>query len=496
MSSLIVADVSLVKKDDNGRGQSFEWIVKRILDLISSIERRYESLKCKNERIIALHEEFIALAQSMVAPQYPGWRTIESSKKALELFFRKADRLRIVLIQMLLEENEMRLVEDMYARGIERYLSQMLSESFLTADDPEYKKITEQCRAISRIEPDSDRIAQYKSFIADLATRYYSGRYAMRAVLERIEEAKKEISSLKLCHVSLSDLHMLHELEEQVSALASIPQISLRKEYIVRIEEQLSAIRHRTAGIEHVPLGDLQYQTREDEHEKYAISHDVSVDLMTLEAEYFHDRIRFFDYDQTESGDYEPVALEATPERRALQRDNLQLEYGLLKEKIPEKTVIREELEEIIQNLSFEPDAGALLDAAMLLSHDPFPEMRELLVIRRQYILFYLQKKSKSLSDSDWDMIIHALLEVFFKLGYRLKSRNLANFCRSVQRGVVEVFSPMPHYSLMISLNSLDELVFRRSGLCTVLRMVSWIRIISMLKIFRHPRYGGRIISG
>jgi len=157
------------------------------------------------------------------------------------------------------------------------------------------------------------------------------------------------------------------------------------------IENEISAFSHHLSGIEHIETGSARTGISAS-LDTSQITNEISRALLALEAGFFHERIRFFDYDNTESGDYAPILKDITPDRLALQRDNLQLEYGLLKEKLPEKTVIREELEEMVQNLSIEPDAGALLDAAMLLYHDPFPELRELTMIRRQYDAYFLKK--------------------------------------------------------------------------------------------------------
>jgi len=461
MSSLIVVEIALANPDDDSAGQSYDWIEKRIHSLLSSAERRFETLTNKNERVIKLHEELNEIAQQILTPDYPAWNSPESSRKTMELFFRRADRFRIVLIQLLLEENEMRLLEEMYTGEIDSLLSRLVSESFISTENPAYLEYTRSVENISRIEVQSERIASYKKLISDIATRYYSGRHALLSLKNRVDEVKKEASSLELKNISLPDLEILHTLQSQLSSLSEIPDLQAREEKLTSIEEQLSALDHRVSGIEHTNLRGITREEPDGEQEKALIAHDVSMELLTMEAEFFHERIGFFDYDETESSDYEPVAKESTPERLALQRENLQLEYGLLKEKIPEKTVIREDLEEIIQTLSLDPDAGALLDAAMILYHDPFPELRELSVIRRQYDAYYLQKKSKSLSDKQWGTVIQSILEAMKGRGYRVKSRKMTNLRDSFRRGSIEVFSPVSHYSIMISINPLDELVFR-----------------------------------
>lgn len=461
MSSLIVVEIALAHSDDDSAGQSLEWIEKRIHSLLSSGERRFETLTNKNERVIKLHEELNEIAQQILTPDYPAWKSPESSRKTMELFFRKADRFRIVLIQLLLEDNEMRLLEEMYTREIDSILKRLVSESFISAENPVYLEYTRSFENISRIEVQSERITSYKSFLSDIATRYHTDRHALLSLQKRVDEVKKEASSLEMKNISLPDLEILHSLQGQLTSLSDTPDLQAREEQLSRIEEQLSALDHRISGIEHTNLGEISREEPDSEQEKEKIAHDVSMDLLTMEADFFHGRIGFFDYDETESSDYEPVAKETTPERLALQRENLQLEYGLLKEKIPEKTVIREELEEIVQTLSLDPDAGALLDAAMILYHEPFPELRELSVIRRQYDAYYLQKKSKSLSDKQWGMVIQVILNAMKGRGYRVKPRKMTNLRDSFRRGNIEVFSPVSHYSIMISINPLDELVFR-----------------------------------
>ncbi len=461
MSSLIVADVALAYPDNDSPGQSYFWIEKRIREVLSSAERRFEALVQKNERIIRLHDELSELAEKILIPDYPAWKSPEAARKEMELFFRKADRFRIVLIQLLLEENEMRLLEAMYVTGIERFLSDLLSKSLISAENPVYLEYVRSFQEISGTELQSDRLVRYKSLISDLAMAYYSSRDAKKALTERINSVKKEVSSLELQNISLPDLTVLHDLQDRLSALAEIPDIQEQDERLSRIEEEYAALAHRVSGIEHTSIPPPVRDAQDDARKKEKIADEVRIALLTMEAEFFHGRIRFFDYDETEGSDYEPVAKETTPERLMLQRENLQLEYGLLKEKIPEKTVIREELEEIVQNLSLDPDAGALLDAAMLLYHEPFPELRELSVIRRQYDAYFLQKKSKSLSDAQWAGVMGALLDAMKSRGYRVKPRKMTNLRDSFRRGNIEVFSPVSHYSVMISINPLDELVFR-----------------------------------
>ncbi|HOJ97230.1 MAG TPA: hypothetical protein PK024_10400 [Methanospirillum sp.] len=461
MSSLIVADVALAYPDGDSPGQSYPWIEKRILDVLSSAERRFEALVLKNERVIRLHDELRKLAEKILTPDYHAWKSPESAAKEMELFFRKADRFRIVLIQSLLEENEMRLLEAMYVSGIQRFLSDLISESLLSSENPVYLEYVRSFQEISTIELHSERLVRYKSLISDLATVYYSSRDARQALTERINTVKKEASSLELQNISLPDLAILHDLQDRLSALADIPDIEEQNERLSRIEEAYSVLAHRVSGIEHTSMPHPAREEQDDAKKNEKIADEVRIALLTMEAEFFHGRIRFFDYDETEGSDYEPVAQETTPERLMLQRENLQLEYGLLKEKIPEKTVIREELEEIVQNLSLDPDAGALLDAALLLYHDPFPELRELSVIRRSYDAYSLQKKSKSLSDVQWAGVTQALLDAMMSRGYRVTPRKMTNLRDSFRRGNIEVFSPATHYSVLISINPLDEVVFR-----------------------------------
>ena len=155
------------------------------------------------------------------------------------------------------------------------------------------------------------------------------------------------------------------------------------------------------------------------------------------------------------------MRTDVTMDQLALQRENLLLEYGLLKEKIPEKTVIREQLEEMIQNISLEPDAGSLLDAALLLYHEPFPELREMVIIRKQYDAYFIEKAENSLSDTTWENIIRMLLEKLQEKGYFVPTRRLVSLRDFFRRSVLEIMTPVHNYSILISLNPLDELVFR-----------------------------------
>jgi hypothetical protein len=66
MSSLIVADVALAYPDNDSPGQSYFWIEKRIREVLSSAERRFEALVQKNERIIRLHDELSELAEKIL----------------------------------------------------------------------------------------------------------------------------------------------------------------------------------------------------------------------------------------------------------------------------------------------------------------------------------------------------------------------------------------------------------------------------------------------
>lgn len=461
MSSLIVVDVALARSGDSSGDQPYEWIKKRINCLLSNANKRFEEIKQKNERVIRLHEEITRLAELYLNPGYPAWKSPESSKKAMDLLFRKADRFRILLIQILLEENETRLLEEMFIREVERIFISLATELHISSEDPEYQEFSQTFQDISRIEKRSDRIMNYKTLISSLVTFYCSCRFTLFSLQKRISKVQKDAASLELQNMSLSDLETLHALQGSLSSLHEICPIQTQIERLNRTEEELTALAHRVSGMEHTNLGDIVSDATEDTKDRERVKHDASMKLLAMEADFFYDRIKFLDFDKTEIPDYEPVAKETSPERLALQRENLQLEYGLLKEKIPGKTIIREELEEIIQNLSLDPDAGALLDAAMILYHEPSPGLRELTIIRRQYDAYYLEKKSKSLSDKQWGNVINILLESLKARGYRVKPGKIADPRKSFQRGNIEVLSLVNHYSIMISINHLDELVFR-----------------------------------
>lgn len=109
----------------------------------------------------------------------------------MELFFRKADRFRIVLIQLLLEENEMRLLEEVYIQKIENLLDRLVSESFISAENPAYLEYRRSVENLSNVAVQSERINSYKTLISDIATRYYTCRYTLLSLNNRIAELKK-----------------------------------------------------------------------------------------------------------------------------------------------------------------------------------------------------------------------------------------------------------------------------------------------------------------
>ena len=429
--------------------------------MLSSANNRFEKIKQKSGQVIKLHEEITQLAGLYLNPRYSAWKSPESSRKAMDLLFRKAARFKILLIQILLEENETQLLEKMYIREVERILLSLISENHINSEDPVYQEYSHTFQDISRMEKRSDRIMNYKTLTSSLVTFYCSCRYARLSLQNRISKVQKDAASMELQNMSLSDLEILQELQGRLSSLHEICPVQIQRERLNRIEEELTALAHRVSGIEHTNLGDILSDATDDTGNRERVKHDSYMELLALEADFFYDRIKFLDFDKTEITDYEPVEKETSPERLALQRENLQLGYGLIKKKNPEKMFIREELEEIIQNLSLDPDAGALLDAAMILYHEPSPGLRELTIIRRQYDAYYLEKKSRSLSDKQWADVINILLESLKARGYRVKPGRTAVLRKTFQRGSIEVLCPANHYSIMISINHLDEMVFR-----------------------------------
>jgi|GEM_PF-1188442 len=467
MSSLIVVEVALAEPEDNYTGQSFAWIQQRIRDQFSTASKRYETLTSKTERVSKLYGDLSAHAETILNTDNPAWKKVDDARKAMESFFRKSDRFRITLIQLLLEENEIHLMEETYVNQIRQFLSNIITDRLMSPENLKFSEFSGEIAEISRKELPSDRIADLKKLISDLAAFYYICKQAKTILQKQIADTKKDVTSLELLPISLPDLEILHSLQNRLASLPEIPDIILQETRLLEIENEVSAFSHRLSGIEYTDMAGIVHTgTGPDTGtgpgiNMEQIDREASLALLALEANFFHGRIRFFDYDNTETDDYEQVAGGIPPDRLALQRDNLQLEYGLLKEKLPEKTVIREELEEMIQSLSVDPDAGALLDAALILYHDPFPELRELSVIRRQYNLYFLQKTSKSLSDEHWNLIIKKFLELLESRGYRVRARKIQNFRNLFRKGNIEVFTPMHHYSVMISINPLDELVFR-----------------------------------
>lgn len=460
MSSLIVVEVSLVHSDDD-TGQSFSWIEKRVQDLLSGVSRRYDSLTQKTPKITRLYDDLIKRGESFLKKDPITWKTPDSARKAMESLFRKAERFKIVLVQILLEEHEIKLMEETYLNEIQRYLSGLSDEHLMSVENQQYVAFSQKVMRISDVESLSDRILQYKTLIPELALLYHTSRQKRPLIHNRINELKKELASLELKQVSMQDLEIIHSFTKEISKIFDHGDVNLQETQLIEIDARISAFSHQISGFEHTDIGDLKKTDIETSLNKVLITKEASKDLLVLEADFFHGRIRFLDYDNTEDDDYEPVDKDLPSERLALQRDNLQLEYGLLKEKIPEKTVIRQELDEMIQSLSVDPDAGALLDAAMILFHDPFPELRELAVIRRQYDTYFLQKKRKSLSDDEWVRVIMALNNHLQVMGYRVHLKKMNHLRDAFRKASIEIGTPLPHYSVMISINPLDELVFR-----------------------------------
>lgn len=461
MSSLIVTDISLENRDTESREQVSAWIVNRITEVFIGIKRKFDTLSLKTDKISRLYAELEDIYNTISSGQNPGLTNKESGKKMMESFFRKTDRFRIALIQLLLEQNESRLFEENIMNEAFRVLSDCLSKEFLKSDNPRYIHLNSMLQNMGEQFP-LDRLNQMRSLLSEILSLFFTCEHDKKILLKRVQNLTRLISSLQMQPISIQDLETIRSFSDKLCSIQTIPDLNEQMTQLDHIRDKLSALAHKVSGFEHYDMSDLKRESNNlSEEEAAIIKRQVEKVISSTEAGFYHDRIRFFDYDNTESQDYEPVRTDVTMDQLALQRENLLLEYGLLKEKIPEKTVIREQLEEMIQNLSLEPDAGSLLDAALLLYHEPFPELREMVIIRKQYDAYFIEKAENSLSDTTWENIIRMLLEKLQEKGYFVPTRRLVSLRDFFRRSVLEIMTPVHNYSILISLNPLDELVFR-----------------------------------
>ena len=461
MSSLIVTDVTLANQETDTDKLVLIGIIKRISHVFEVAKNKYNGLPFKTDKITRLYDELEEIFLSLTKDHFSGNLDRDTAKKKMGSFFRKTDRFCIALIQHLLEQNESKLLENTIILEIEHLLSEFTSKGYMSPDNPRYTCFVDKLTQ-SKDLSQTDRLNLLKTLFSDIATLLFTCECNQKRLHKRIQAIKIVINSLQLKSISMQDVDAIRNFSEQLLELKKIPDVFQQNDVINDIEKSLSEFTHTLSGFEYFDMSDLKEKINIfSDEELREIKKKADNVTKAIESEFFHDRIQFFDYDNTESMDYEPVRSDLTAEQLALQRENLLLEYGLLKEKIPEKTVIREQLEEMIQNLSLEPDANSLLNTAILLYHEPFPELRELNVIRRQYDEYYIQKAESTLSGEAWDYILLTLFETFKTMGYIVSSRKSHSLRYTLYRGVLEVLFPADNYSILITINPLDELVFR-----------------------------------
>ena len=166
--------------------------------------------------------------------------------------------------------------------------------------------------------------------------------------------------------------------------------------------------------------------------------------------------------EEADENEYELLTDDISLERLILMRDNLQLEYGLLKEQIPVWNYVKDELKSIIENISSDPEAGSLFDDAIELSENPYPDPKELAGIRRRYSTYTLYDIISEISDNEWMDVLKIIMNEFDKCGYTPPDISDPDIIQSFLSGnPLEIGIRSSEYMLVLSLNPLNELVFR-----------------------------------
>ena len=464
MSSLRVTGVTLNIDPGRKLAKAQDWIRFNIQKVMNSLELIYKSIPEESSKNLLLINELRNVAAKLLNNKYLPHTMVDSVAKDFEIFSRKAEKLQIFFRQKRLESQESEILERYYTDNIKQLCSISIKEGILAPDDEEFIRIKSKFIEINNTIPLSKRLIEYKKLYKKVHLLSYELREKENFLNSKAELLKKEILPLRNRDLTAKQSDLIQRFYRILVNIGNISTMHEREKVINNIEKAVTRLSHAISGKEYFDLVELKNSENLSSIQppKETIPDPVKRILIEEEYLFFRKRILSLKVDEADENEYELLTDDISLERLILMRDNLQLEYGLLKEQIPVWNYVKEELRSIIENISSDPEAGSLFDDAIELSENPYPDPKELAGIRRRYSIYTLYDIISEISDNEWMDVLKIIMNEFDKCGYTPPDLSDPDIIQSfLSRNPLEIGIRSSEYILLLSLNPLDELVFR-----------------------------------
>jgi|GEM_PF-6258499 len=463
MSTLRVIGIFVSHDPERKLTKAQDWLKINIQEALNQLEDLYRSIPEGSSKNLLLIKELRTVAGRFISTKYLPHTTIESIGKDFEIFSRKAEKIQIFFRQKKVEIKESELLEKHLMKNIREISLSCLSEGGLSREDDDFKDIKIRIRSIKELSTQTQRIGGYKQLFKDIHHLAYNLQERDFLLIKRSEDIKKSLVLLNKKELTRKQLILVKRLYQVLTQIESLKTLKEKERVVKNVETTLTKLTHIISGKEYINLEEIK---KTDEKplalNERAIPDQVKKIIIKDEYIFFRERILFIKGNDADEQEYELLTGNESLERLTLMRDNLKLEYGLLKEQIPIWNYVKEVVNNIISGISSDPEAGSLLDDAIELYDNPFPEPKELAFIRRRYAIFTLKKLVSEISESEWIMVLTNLLGELEKKGYLVPDiTNVDCSCRFFSKNPLKIVTTNSNYLLLLSLNSLNELVFR-----------------------------------
>lgn len=462
MSSLIIAGIAIQRDRARVHSETQEWFCSQIQSFVYSLERIYSALPDKSLKNLERMDEIVKYAEEMQNRIKTSDLGVEALTKFFELFVRKIEKTQIIFRKQLFDIQESKELEYYLKNQILEICKTISENNYLHLEDPIIQSIKDRYISVSRLKGNSERINSLKEINQEMEFLLYSCEEMKKDLLKQIQDLKTELLRIEQQNVSLRDSNTTRIYFEKLAFLESFRTIEEMNSQLSDIKQGINRFTHAVLGRDYIEL--TEYQSKIPGVRILrppTLPAIVERRIVRKEAEFFQFRIQEWDPDNKPSDVMDLLKGEANEERYILIRDNLQLLYGLIKEKIPARNYIRDYLEGLIDSLQEDPQAGGLLDQAMELYQDSFPDLVDLGTFRRQYTAFFIKKLTQELSDSDKTNVINQILKILAEKGYLYTNRYELTGQRIIRNRAIEIQTTQMDYSLIFSINPLNELVFR-----------------------------------
>lgn len=462
MSSLIIAGISIQRNRTTVLSETQEWFCRQIQSFVHSLERIYSALPDKSPKNLERMDEIITYAEEMQNRIKTSDLGVDALTKFFELFVRKIEKTQIIFRKQLFDIHESKELEYYLKNQIMEICKEISGNNYLDPEGPVIQSVKERYISLGKLKGNAERINSLKEISIEMEFLLYSCEEMRKDLLKEIQELKAELLRLERQNISLRESNTTRIYFEKLAFLESSRTIEEMNSQLSDIKQGINRFTHAVLGREYIELTNYQSRTLGSPISRpQTLPAIVERRITRKEAEFFQSRIQEWDPDNRPSDVMDLLKEEANEERYILIRDNLQLLYGLVKEKIPARNYIRDYLEGLIDTLQDDPQAGGLLDQAMELYQDSFPDLVDLGAFRRQYTAFFIKKLTQELSDEDKTNVINQVLKRLADKGYLYTNRYEMTGQRVTKNRAIEIQTTQMDYSLIFSINPLHELVFR-----------------------------------